>query len=142
MRSLSIISSCLLVASSLLGSRAAPSTSYSSEEWVQYDKRAQSIPHFGNRSYKTVRGVNLGGWFVLEAWMNPSFFTSDLVAKGAIDQWTFMTAVKNNATALSLLQKHWSTWITETDFIAIKAAGLNTVRIPVGHWTFNGSSTE
>ena len=23
----------------------------------------------------TVRGVNLGGWFVLEGWMSPSLFT-------------------------------------------------------------------
>jgi glucan 1,3-beta-glucosidase len=142
MRAFSVLSSCLLIASSLVGSsRAAP---YDAEEWVQYDKRAttQVIPHFANRTSKVVRGVNLGGWFVLEAWMNPSFFTSDLTAKGAIDQWTFMTAVNNNTRALSLLQTHWSTWVNESDFTAIAAAGLNTVRIPVPHWTFNGSSTE
>lgn len=74
--------------------------------------------------------------------MMPDFFTPDLVAKGAIDQWTFMTAVNNNAQALALLQQHWSTWITETDFKDIQAAGLNTVRIPVPHWAFNGSSSE
>lgn len=74
--------------------------------------------------------------------MIPDFFTPDLVAKGVIDQWTFMTAVNNNTKALALLQQHWSTWITETDFQAIQAAGLNNARIPIPHWAFNGSSTE
>ena len=31
-------------------------------------------------------------------------------------------------TALEILQNHWATWITEDDFTAIKAAGLNHVR--------------
>lgn len=53
-----------------------------------------------------------------------------------------MTAVNDSARALQLLKQHWSTWITETDFQAIKAAGLNTVRLPVGHWTFNASKAE
>lgn len=65
-----------------------------------------------------------------------------MVAKGAVDQWTYMTAVGDNTKALSLLKQHWSTWITQDDFAQISAAGLNTVRIPVGHWTFNASSSE
>ena len=30
--------------------------------------------------------------------------------------------------ALDVLEKHWDTWITEDDFIAIRNAGLNHVR--------------
>jgi glucan 1,3-beta-glucosidase len=30
--------------------------------------------------------------------------------------------------ALGILQDHWKTWITEDDFVAIEAAGLNHVR--------------
>lgn len=50
-------------------SKAAPALSDDPDEgeWVQYSKR-QTVPHFANRNYKTVRGVNLGGWFVLESW--------------------------------------------------------------------------
>lgn len=109
-------------------------------EDAHLEKRASRAAKFGIT--KTVRGVNLGGWFVLEAWMMPDLFTKDLTAKGAIDQWTYMTAVGDNTKALSLLQNHWSTWITQDDFAQIKAAGLNTVRIPVGHWTFNATSLE
>jgi len=34
-----------------------------------------------------------------------------------------------------VLQKHWSTWITEADFIEIADLGLNFVRINVGYWS-------
>lgn len=45
-------------------------------EDVAWEKRATSrAAKFGTA--KKVRGVNLGGWFVLEAWMMPSFFTSE-----------------------------------------------------------------
>jgi glucan 1,3-beta-glucosidase len=32
------------------------------------------------------------------------------------------------------LNQHWGSWITEDDFAQISAAGLNTVRIPIGYW--------
>ncbi|KAJ7603788.1 glycoside hydrolase family 5 protein [Mycena polygramma] len=51
-----------------------------------------------------------------------------------VDEYTF-GAMQDSATALSVLQNHWETWITEDDFVAIAAAGLNHVRIPVGYWS-------
>lgn len=33
------------------------------------------------------------------------------------------------------MQKHWSSWITESDFGEIAGAGLNFVRIPIGYWS-------
>jgi glucan 1,3-beta-glucosidase len=104
-----------------------------------YHKRASVHPRIGRQ--KTVRGVNLGGWFVLELWMMPDFFTDALVAKGATDQYHYMNTV-SSAVSHSALTNHWKTWITETDFQQIAAAGLNTVRLPVPHWAFNGSSSE
>lgn len=71
MRSLSFVLLSLLALSSLFtSSTAAPSLSTDPDkgEWIQYSKR-QTVPHFANRNYKTVRGVNLGGWFVLESWL-------------------------------------------------------------------------
>jgi glucan 1,3-beta-glucosidase len=85
---------------------------------------------------------------VLEAWMTPSLFTPDLVAKGAIDQFTYMQAWGDNAKAQAALEQHWASWITAADFAQIKAAGLNTVRIPINHWMFGvapntqGASSE
>jgi aryl-phospho-beta-D-glucosidase BglC (GH1 family) len=90
-------------------------------------------PGFPYGSQK-VRGVNLGGWLVLEPWITPSVF--DNTGNNAIiDEWTFGQYQDHN-TALSALQNHWNTWITESDFVAIANAGLNHVRIPIGYWAF------
>jgi len=81
-----------------------------------------------------VRGVNLGGWLVLEPWITPSLFDNTGNAN-IIDEWTF-GALQNRATATATLTNHWNTFITEADFVAIAAAGLNHVRLPIGYWAF------
>ncbi|KAH9972788.1 glycoside hydrolase superfamily [Lactifluus volemus] len=53
---------------------------------------------------KPVRGVGLGGWFMLE----------------------------DENTALAALQRHWNTWITEDDFVQMAAAGLT--HSSIGYW--------
>lgn len=70
-----------------------------------YDNSTAGLARRGVAGYGTtqkVRGVNLGGWFVLEAWMTPSLFTSDLVAKGAIDQFTYMQVSRASRRASSV----------------------------------------
>ncbi|KAF8971705.1 glycoside hydrolase family 5 protein [Flammula alnicola] len=81
-----------------------------------------------------VRGVNLGGWLVLEPWITPSIFDNTGDAR-IVDEYTF-GQYQNHAQALPILKKHWDTWITEADFAAIAAAGLNHVRLPIGFWAF------
>lgn len=44
--------------------------------------------------------------------------------------------MQSKTTATSALKQHWNTWITESDFKAIAAAGLNHVRVPIGYWAF------
>lgn len=94
-----------------------------------------------------IRGVNLGGWFVLEHWITPSLFSQaqSLGAAGSMlpaDQWSLMTTINDTTKAKQLLQKHWSSWIVESDFAQIKRIGLNSIRLPVAHWTFNSSADE
>lgn len=78
-----------------------------------------------------VRGVNLGGWLVLEPWITPSLF--EQAGDGAIDEWSICSILGKDE-AYNRLSNHWNTWITESDFQQIAAAGLNHVRIPVGYW--------
>ncbi|TEB33365.1 glycoside hydrolase family 5 protein [Coprinellus micaceus] len=80
-----------------------------------------------------IRGVNLGGWLVLEPWITPSVFERT-GNRDIIDEYT-LGQLMDRQDADALLKQHWETWITEDDFIAIKAAGLNHVRIPVGYWS-------
>lgn len=86
-------------------------------------------PSFTYGSEK-VRGVNTGGWFVLEPWITPSLFEGN----AAKDEWTF-TEILGKDAAKSRLQDHWNSWFTQDDFNQMAAAGLNHVRIPIGYWS-------
>jgi len=79
-----------------------------------------------------VRGVNLGGWLVLEPWITPSIF--EATPDDVVDEWTF-GKVLGYGEAQSRLEKHWSSWITEGDFEEMKGYGINFVRIPIGYWS-------
>ena len=94
------------------------------------ENRASGFDYYNDK----VRGVNLGGWFVLESWITPSIF--EAAGDGVVDEWTFCETL-GYAAAQSQLEAHWSSWITEGDFAAIAGAGLNHVRIPIGYWAFN-----
>jgi len=83
---------------------------------------------------KNVRGVNLGGWFVLEPWITPSIFSQWGDSRQVVDEWTYC-ATLGKAEAKKRLEKHWSTWITEADIQAIAGAGMNHVRVPIGYWS-------
>lgn len=72
-----------------------------------------------------LRGVNIGGWLVLEKWMNGDVFSG--AGAGAADQWTFDSTYG----AAQALETHWSTWFTETDVQSLKSYGINAyVLIP------------
>ncbi|KAI5117542.1 hypothetical protein M0805_004371 [Coniferiporia weirii] len=81
-----------------------------------------------------VRGVNLGGWLILEPWIVPSLF-EDTNNTNIIDEWTFCQ-LQNRSVAEAALQNHWDTFYSESDFKAMAEAGLNHIRIPIGYWAF------
>jgi glucan 1,3-beta-glucosidase len=83
------------------------------------------------RSTKThLRGVNLGGWLVLEKWMTPSLFTG----LAATDETTWCAELAREAPGR--LRAHWGRFITREDFAWLADVGINAVRIPLGHWIF------
>ncbi len=79
-----------------------------------------------------VRGVNIGGWLVLEPWITPSIFQA-FTDGTVVDEYTLCQQAPN---AESILQSHWSSWTGLGDFQKIANAGFNTVRIPIGYWAF------
>ncbi|GMK55485.1 hypothetical protein CspeluHIS016_0205410 [Cutaneotrichosporon spelunceum] len=87
-----------------------------------------------------IRGVNLGGWLVLESWITPTLF-DQTGNKNIIDEWTF-GQLQDRAKAAAALKRHWDSWITEDDFRQIAAAGLNHVRLPIGYWAYDTSAGE
>ncbi len=88
-----------------------------------------------NYSNDKVRGVNLGGWFVIEPFITPSLFEV-FGDTPPIDEWTYSQAL-GKSEALSRLENHWATWITEEDFADMRSYGINLVRIPIGYWAFH-----
>ncbi|MCX7096518.1 MAG: glycoside hydrolase family 5 protein [Methylococcales bacterium] len=87
-------------------------------------------PLFTNKCGKKIRGVNLGGWLVIEKWMTPSLFDG----LQATDETSYCVELGDKAK--QTLSKHWETFITEEDFAWLAQIGINAVRIPVGHWLF------
>jgi len=75
----------------------------------------------------TIRGVNLGGWFVLEQWMRPELFEG----VSGPDETVFC---KEKPNAHDVLEAHWNHFITESDIIQLQQQGVNSVRVPVPWW--------
>lgn len=83
-------------------------------------------------SNKALRGVNLGGWLLLEKWMTESLFAGT----DAVDEYTFM----QTDGAAEKIQKHRQTFICEEDFEWLSKNGISAVRIPIGYWIFDGDA--
>jgi len=79
-----------------------------------------------------IRGVNLGGLFIIEPWMMTSEWQA--MGCGAYDSEFDCVAGLGQHKADLAFRKHWNTWITQADFAEMKSYGINTVRIPLGYW--------
>jgi glucan 1,3-beta-glucosidase len=100
----------------------------------------------------------------MQPWITPSLF-EETGNPAIVDEWTFGQYQDSNVVRAKLTE-HWNTWITESDFEAIAAAGcvlacigapqctaslaiqpsserivlifrLNHVRIPIGYWAYD-----
>lgn len=78
-----------------------------------------------------IRGVNLGGWLILEKWMTPSVFRGT----SAIDEYSFM----QTDGADDKIQAHRSSFVTDEDFKWLAENGINAIRLPVGYWVLEDS---
>jgi glucan 1,3-beta-glucosidase len=79
-----------------------------------------------------MRGVNLGGWLLLERWMQPSLFAGT----GARDEFELCRSWGREAERR--LREHRESYIGRDDLVWLKRVGINTVRIPFGYWLLTG----
>ena len=78
-----------------------------------------------------LKGVNLGGWLVLEKWMTPEVF------KGVeAEDETYLCAGLGRERARERLTAFRDTFITARDFAEIADRGFNAVRIPAPFFLF------
>lgn len=105
-------------------------------EWDDSKAANDKVPPlnkpWGDYSKKPARGVNLGGWLMLEPFITPSFFDYDS-RLGIIDEWTWSKHLGPRTTAQKL-EEHYATFVTEQTFEEIRDAGLDHIRIPFQYW--------
>lgn len=86
-----------------------------------------------------IRGVNLGGWMVLEPWITPSLFYQFLdndENHTAMDTYSFCR-VLGPKEGNKQLRRHWETWLTEDIINELAASGaVNSLRLPVGDFMY------
>jgi hypothetical protein len=86
-----------------------------------------------------IRGVNLGGWMVLEPWITPSLFYQFLGGNettSAFDMYTFCE-VLGPTEGNRQLKQHWETWVTQEIIQDLaKSGAVNSLRLPVGDFMY------
>lgn len=86
------------------------------------------------KSGKTkVRGSNLGSWLVMEAWMAGNVWDDNGCDRNT-QQGSYLLEKCLGSRAPAVMEKHWSTFITENDFAEMSKRGINVARLPVGWW--------
>ena len=91
-----------------------------------------------------IRGVNLGGWLLLEPWITPIFFEAVNVGElqdKIVDEWTYAELL-DPFVYKTRMQGHWSTFVTKSHFEELVQAGISHVRIPVGYWYWDVEEGE
>lgn len=90
-----------------------------------------------------VRGVNLGGWLVLEPFLTPSLFEQFQPSQPpkVVDEYTFCQTLGREESKRQL-EKHYDTWVNEDHFKKFAEYGLNHVRIPIGYWALDTQPNE
>jgi len=79
-----------------------------------------------------IRGMNIGGWLSLEPFITPSLFSGYSASDRVIDEYTLTSKLGSNAAMV--LEKHYSSFVSEQTFVDIQAAGFDHVRIPYSYW--------
>uniref|UniRef100_A0A0W0FBP2 glucan 1,3-beta-glucosidase n=1 Tax=Moniliophthora roreri TaxID=221103 RepID=A0A0W0FBP2_MONRR len=109
----------------------------------------QSFRHGVDR----VRGVNVGGWLMMEPFMQVISAASQAIQNrlthlirapalfekyqpDAVDEYHLHAAIRADSSkgGLEQIEEHYKTFITEKDFAEIAGAGLNYVRLPIPFW--------
>merc|ERR1712168_40314 len=83
-----------------------------------------------------IRGVNTGGWLVLEPWITPNVFEEVNYGENidkVVDEYTYAEFV-DPLFQRERLRLHWDSFVSKEDFEKVSAAGVTHIRIPVGYW--------
>jgi glucan 1,3-beta-glucosidase len=71
--------------------------------------------------------------FVHESWMTPSLFACASGSK--VSELDIASGWGSIANARAVLERHWDTFVDQSDFEYLASIGINTVRLPIGYWS-------
>ena len=80
---------------------------------------------------KTHKGVNLGGWLILERWMTGSVFEGT----DALDEFS----LSQTEAGRKAIEAHHESFIQESDFQWLKDNHIDIIRLPIGYWLFEST---
>ena len=89
---------------------------------------SQTVGEQSLKPPKKIRGVNLGGWLVLERWITPTLYRGI----DSEDEYTLCQRLGPDKAA-EKLKGHRESWIVADDFKWLASRGINAVRLPVGY---------
>lgn len=81
------------------------------------------------RKQRKMRGVNFGGWLIVEKWLTPSLFEGE----SAVDEYSLSQTKQGKR----MIIKHRNRFIIESDFKWCRDHGIQLIRLPVGYWLFD-----
>jgi glucan 1,3-beta-glucosidase len=84
------------------------------------------------KEQRILRGVNLGGWLVVERWITPSLFAGTSARNEYQLSQVFEGGVR--------LRRHHEEFIKEEDIAWLANNGIELLRVPIGHWIFGDVS--
>lgn len=77
---------------------------------------------------ESLKGVNLGGWLVIEKWITPSLFNGS-TARNEFE-------LSKTEQGRGRIMRHHKTFITDDDLQWLKSRGVEILRVPIGYWIF------
>ncbi|KAI0011707.1 glycoside hydrolase family 5 protein [Xylariaceae sp. FL0662B] len=85
-----------------------------------------------------IRGVNFGGWLICEKWMMNDEWSKMGCGDSASEFDCMLDHYMgdNREAGNSAFEEHWRTWINAATVQSVHDVGLNTIRIPVGYWSY------
>ncbi len=91
-----------------------------------------------------IRGVNLGGWLVLEEWMTPTLFKDFQIRYGddIHDEWNLAVKAGKDIFYKERLRIHWDSFYAKQEIKLLSDSGISHVRIPVPYWFWQVDSDE
>jgi len=97
--------------------------------------------NFGGSSpiFLSLRQLTIAGWLVCEPWLQRNTWNNLLKCGDSLSEFDCMNdhyKGDNRETGNKRFEEHWKTWIDPATVQSVYDVGLNTIRIPIGYWSY------